>query len=98
MGQIGGHHWIVEFERPPEDEDRFNDLLDDALQSANYNYKAKRSTKYGIDRQLLTVAPRGLFLDYLRRRGKQGGQHKVPRLLNHRRLLEELLTTINGGS
>ena len=98
LGQIGGHHWIVEFERPPEDEDRFNDLLDDALQSANYNYKAKRSTKYGIDRQLLTVAPRGLFLDYLRRRGKQGGQHKVPRLLNHRRLLEELLTTINGGS
>ncbi|NJC24998.1 acyl-CoA synthetase (AMP-forming)/AMP-acid ligase II [Lewinella antarctica] len=91
----GRHHWVVEFERAPADFDRFNDLLDVELQASNYNYKAKRSNDYAIGRHRLTVAPDGFFRGWLRARGKEGGQHKVPRLANHRRFLDDILARIN---
>jgi len=91
----GRHHWVVEFEQPPEDPEQFNQLLDDALIDANYNYAAKRSNDFAISRHELTVAPPGFFRDWLKSRGKQGGQHKVPRLSNDRKILEDVLKVVN---
>lgn len=87
----GLHHWVIEFERPPVDLDAFNDALDQALIGANYNYAAKRSNDFAIKRHELTVAPQGFFRSWMKSRGKMGGQHKVPRLANHRRFLEDIL-------
>jgi len=91
LEDAGRHHWVVEFERPPADIDAFNDALDEALVAANYNYAAKRSNNFAIRRHELTVAPSGFFRSWMKSRGKMGGQHKVPRLANHRRFLEDML-------
>ncbi len=94
VGQQGRHHWLVEFEQPPADLDRFNTVLDEALQTLNYNYAAKRSNDYAIVRHALTVLPDGFFRGWLRDRGKLGGQHKVPRLANHRNFLDDILSRL----
>ncbi len=91
MGNAGRHHWVVEFEKAPEDLAKFDQALDEALISVNYNYAAKRSNDYAIQKQRLTVAPPGFFRSWMKQRGKMGGQHKVPRLANHRRFLEDVL-------
>jgi hypothetical protein len=91
LAGAGRHHWVVEFEHPPASLDHFNRVLDQELIKANYNYAAKRSNNFAICQQELTVVPHGFFRSWLKDRGKMGGQHKVPRLANHRRYLEELL-------
>jgi len=87
----GRHHWIIEFDRPPTDLELFSCVLDEELIKANYNYAAKRSNNFAISRQEITVAADGFFRSWLKDRGKMGGQHKVPRLANHRRYLEDIL-------
>ena len=95
VGKQGRHHWLVEFERPPTDVTAFELALDEALKQQNYNYAAKRTNDYAIVRQRLTVVPRGFFRNWLAGRGKLGGQHKVPRLANHREFLEDMLAGID---
>ncbi|WP_116124628.1 GH3 auxin-responsive promoter family protein [Lewinella sp. IMCC34183] len=92
----GRHHWLVEFERPPADLETFNRVLDEALQERNSNYRAKRANDYAITRHALTVLPQGFFRQWLAERGKLGGQHKVPRLANHRNFLEDILARVGG--
>ncbi|MTB53545.1 GH3 auxin-responsive promoter family protein [Lewinella sp. W8] len=94
LREAGQHHWVIEFEREPEDLEAFNRALDQALINRNYNYAAKRSNDYAILRHNLTVAPEGFFRRWLKEAGKLGGQHKVPRLANHRRYLEDILQRI----
>ncbi|MFK8163589.1 MAG: GH3 auxin-responsive promoter family protein, partial [Lewinella sp.] len=91
LNGAGWHHWVIEFEQPPNDLDAFNQALDEQLIGANYNYAAKRSNDFAIRRHALTVAPTGFFRSWLKARDKMGGQHKVPRLVNHRRFLEDIL-------
>lgn len=87
----GGHQWMIEFSQPPHDEARFARVLDDTLRQLNSDYDAKRYHDLALQPPLLTVAAVGTFERWLARRGKLGGQHKVPRLSNSRELLEELL-------
>ena len=91
LSDAGRHHWVIEFDTPPTDLEVFNRRLDEALIAVNYNYAAKRSNDFAIKRHALTVAPPGFFRDWMKGRGKMGGQHKVPRLANHRRFLESVL-------
>ncbi|MFT6721355.1 MAG: hypothetical protein ACJA0J_002158 [Bdellovibrionota bacterium] len=87
----GRHHWVIEFELVPENLDFFERILDEELIKANYGYAAKRSNNFAISRQKITVAPAGFFRSWMKDKGKMGGQHKVPRLANHRRYLEDIL-------
>ncbi|MBB4077646.1 hypothetical protein GGR28_000247 [Lewinella aquimaris] len=91
VGKQGRHHWLIEFERPPTDIEKFNRTLDEALQEQNNNYAAKRGNDFAIVRHKLTLLPSGFFHNWMRERGKLGGQHKVPRLANHREFLEDIL-------
>ncbi|WP_026232048.1 GH3 family domain-containing protein [Neolewinella persica] len=91
LSGAGWHHWVIEFEKSPSDMEAFNRVLDEQLIDANYNYAAKRSNDFAIRRHELTVAPVGFFRSWLKSKGKMGGQHKVPRLANHRRFLEDIL-------
>ena len=87
----GGHEWLVEFENPPPDLDEFNRLLDINLQKANSDYEAKRSKNIALEQLRLHALPPGTFLNWMRARGKYGGQNKIPRLANHRQYVDEIL-------
>ena len=87
-----GHEWLVEFDRPPADIEVFQTLLDNNLQRANSDYEAKRFKSMALERLCLRILPRGTFHNWLRMKGKFGGQHKVPRLANHRKYVDEILS------
>lgn len=98
-GHSRGHHqWLIEWSAPPADKERFADELDKALQSVNSDYQAKRSGNIFLDRLTVTDAPAGLFDRWLESTGKLGGQRKVPRLSNDRRIMEQLLNMINTNN
>ncbi len=85
------HQWVVEFDKQPDDVVRFAEVLDRALQQINSDYEAKRFKNLTLQPLELIVARNGLFEDWLRSRGKMGGQHKVPRLCNDRKIIDEVL-------
>ena len=87
----GHHQWLIEFEKAPADLEAFADILDKALQEVNSDYEAKRYKGIFLDRLEIVVARPHLFDDWLREKGKLGGQHKIPRLSNTRDLIEEML-------
>jgi len=87
----GGHHWLVEFDKMPLSVEKFSKHLDENLQQINSDYEAKRFKNMALEPLKLTVLPAGTFHAWMRSRGKFGVQHKVPRLANHRRYLEEIL-------
>ncbi|MGV8944823.1 MAG: GH3 auxin-responsive promoter family protein [Lutibacter sp.] len=87
----GGHEWLIEFRIPPKNLNYFTELLDNALKSVNSDYEAKRYHNMTLAMPIINCARNGLFYDWLKSKGKLGGQHKVPRLSNSRKHLEELL-------
>jgi hypothetical protein len=87
----GAHEWLVEFEKEPVDINKFTDELDAALKSINSDYEAKRHKDIALGKPVVHVMKRGIFTEWLRSKGKLGGQHKVPRLSNERKLIEEIL-------
>lgn len=89
------HQWIIEFAQDPTDLEQFADLLDKRLQQLNSDYEAKRDKNITMQRLELIKAPEGLFNQWLKSKGKLGGQHKVPRLSNSRNFIEELLKMMN---
>lgn len=91
----GAHEWIIEFEKEPENLNHFSSLLDEALQEENSDYEAKRYKNMTLHSLKVRKAKKGLFYEWLSKKGKLGGQHKVPRLSNSREILEELLAEID---
>ena len=87
----GAHEWLVEFDKEPGNLNEFTVELDKALQSINSDYEAKRYKDIALHLPLLHRMPKGLFNEWLKSKGKLGGQHKVPRLSNERTLIEEIL-------
>ena len=92
----GGHEWLIEFGTPPPDPEKFADLLDRNLQQVNSDYAAKRYQDLALRRLTLRVLPKNSFNNWLKQKGKFGGQHKVPRLANHREYVEEILKFVGG--
>jgi hypothetical protein len=86
----GAHEWLIEFEKVPMDLNAFTICLDKNLQSLNSDYEAKRYKDIALGLPQITAVKKGCFHEWLKRKGKLGGQHKVPRLSNERKLLEEL--------
>ncbi len=87
----GAHEWLVEFEKEPENIEQFITELDKALQEVNSDYEAKRYKNIALRMPVLHVLKKGSFNNWLKSRGKLGGQHKVPRLCNERKYIEEIL-------
>ena len=85
------HQWLIEFAQEPESMEKFAKILDVSLQQINSDYEAKRYKNKTMQQLELVVARKNLFSDWLRSKGKLGGQHKVPRLSNSRQYIEELL-------
>ena len=87
----GRHQWMVEFEKMPPSLDDFAALLDKTLQQLNSDYEAKRYKEISLQPLEIIVAREGTFYEWLRMKGKLGGQHKIPRLSNERTFIEELI-------
>ena len=87
----GGHEWLIEFEKEPADLGLFTFELDSALKNANSDYEAKRHKDIALRMPLIRNLSKGIFNEWLKSKGKLGGQHKVPRLSNERVYLEEIM-------
>lgn len=85
------HQWLIEFSKEPDSLQRFADALDEKLQEINSDYEAKRSHNVTLQHLEVVKARPGLFNDWLKQKGRLGGQHKVPRLSNSRKNMDELL-------
>ena len=86
----GAHEWMIEFKENPQDINDFQKILDEAIQSLNSDYEAKRYNNMTLNPLIINVARKNLFYDWLKDRDKLGGQHKIPRLSNQRDYLEQL--------
>jgi hypothetical protein len=92
-GGLPYHEWFVEFEQEPKDLKAFSTKVDRYLQHKNIYYLDL--IKGSILRPLeIRSLKKNSFIDYMRSQGKLGGQNKVPRLSNDRKIADEL---INGG-
>ena len=85
------HQWLIEFSKAPQDLKAFSEILDTRLQELNSDYEAKRFDDVTLQPLEIIKARPNLFNDWLKSKGKLGGQHKVPRLSNSRDNLEEML-------
>ena len=93
--EAGAHEWIIEFEKKPKEFERFIDILDNTLREVNSDYDAKRFKDMALKRPKVHQAPDGTFYQWLKKKGKLGGQHKVPRLANERKYVDEILEILN---
>jgi hypothetical protein len=89
--ESGAHEWIIEFEKKPAEFERFVDILDETLRRINSDYDAKRFKDMALRRPIVRKAPEGTFFNWMKERGKIGGQHKVPRLANNREYADAIL-------
>lgn len=85
------HQWLIEFSVMPDSLEKFRHILDKTLQEINSDYEAKRHKDITLQELEIIVARPNLFHDWLKQKGKLGGQHKIPRLCNNRDILEEML-------
>jgi hypothetical protein len=90
----GAHEWLIEFETPPEDLNLFTLQLDEALKSVNSDYEAKRYKNIALRLPIVHLLKENTFNKWLKSKGKLGGQHKVPRLSNERKMIEEILRIV----
>jgi hypothetical protein len=81
-GAMGYHQFVVEFLKEPVDLRRFRDRLDGELSNRNADYLAHRIPGVGLQPPTVIAARAGSFEAWMRRRGKLGGQNKVPRMDN----------------
>jgi len=87
----GAHEWLIEFEKEPDNIEFFTSILDNALKSVNSDYEAKRYKNLTLGLPEIKIMKKGTFYQWLKNKGKLGGQNKVPRLHNDRKYIEEVL-------
>jgi hypothetical protein len=90
-GKKGGHEWLVEFKVKPSSMEEFTRLLDKTLREINSDYDAKRAHNLALIEPVVHSVEEGTFYNWMRSRGKLGGQNKVPRLSNSREYIEDIL-------
>ena len=95
-GKQGRHEWLIEFSKLPESEDVFVETLDSELRKINGDYDAKRYKDMALLLPKIRVAPVQHFYNWLKSKGKLGGQNKVPRLSNSREYIEPMLAMIQS--
>ncbi len=88
------HEWLIEFDIEPVDLGYFIDVFDNALKSLNSDYEAKRYHNLILKEPKIKSVPQGTFYNWLKTKGKLGGQHKVPRLSNDRIVIDEVMKLI----
>lgn len=93
----GYHEWLVEFVKPPMNLKEFSSILDQELGKLNEDYAAKRRHGIAIEAPVVREMPQGTFYQWLKKKDKLGGQHKIARLSNSREFVNELLNLKNSS-
>jgi hypothetical protein len=93
-GTRGSHEWIIEFIKPPRSQEEFAFILDETLRKVNSDYDAKRTKDLALVAPTIHSVAEGTFYNWMKKRGKLGGQNKVPRLSNSREFVEDILAMI----
>jgi len=93
----GAHEWLIEFEQAPENVEAFAYELDCALKTLNSDYEAKRYKDIALVMPMVHSLNKNVFHEWLRSKDKLGGQHKVPRLSNDRKYVDEILQLIHNS-
>ncbi|WP_422008063.1 GH3 auxin-responsive promoter family protein [Roseivirga pacifica] len=93
----GAHEWVIEFTDEPNDLEEFTKALDASLRKINSDYDAKRHKGLALSLPIVHKAEPGCFYRWMKKRGKLGGQNKVPRLSNTREYLDDLLEMLQGA-
>lgn len=88
----GAHEWLIEFAVPPNNIEYFSAVLDNAMKSINSDYEAKRYNDLILSKPIVHSLPPQTFYKWFEMKNKLGGQHKVPRLNNDRKYVEEILS------
>ncbi|HNP08510.1 MAG TPA: GH3 auxin-responsive promoter family protein [Cyclobacteriaceae bacterium] len=83
------HEWLVEFANPPSDIKAFSEKLDDHLRTLNVYYN-DLITGNILRTLVITSLKRNSFIEYMKSLGKLGGQNKVPRLSNDRKIADAI--------
>lgn len=84
------HEWIIDFSSEPDDIDAFAAFLDDEMQKRNVYYADLIKGKILKPLEIRNVS-KGAFNEYMKSQGKLGGQNKVPRLSNDRKIADGIL-------
>ena len=92
----GAHEWLIEFEKEPENLSDFASALDRTLKNVNSDYEAKRFNNIALGPPIIRPLKKGTFYHWMKKRDKLGGQHKVPRLSNSRKFVEDILLFTEG--
>jgi hypothetical protein len=93
-GKKGSHEWIIEFKVVPKDLQEFTTVLDESLREINSDYDAKRANDLALIIPTVHSVRSGTFYNWMKKRGKLGGQNKVPRLSNTREYVEDILEMV----
>ncbi len=88
-GGLPYHEWLVEFVQAPADMEAFRSRVDELLQQKNVYYYDLIQGNI-LQPLHIRILAKNAFIDYMRSQGKLGGQNKVPRLSNDRRIADEL--------
>jgi hypothetical protein len=96
-GGKGGHEWIIEFKKDPSELNTFIEVLDDTMRQLNSDYDAKRYKNIALQKPVVHPVRQGTFYNWMKKRNKLGGQNKVPRLVNSREYLDDILQMIRQG-
>lgn len=92
-GNRGSHEWVIEFINEPDNRELFEQSVDQTLREVNSDYDAKRHKDMALQSPIFHYVEKGTFYNWMKKRGKLGGQNKVPRLANDREYLDDLLRT-----
>jgi hypothetical protein len=93
-GKKGSHEWTIEFKVVPKDLQEFTTVLDESLREINSDYDAKRANDLALIIPTVHSVRSGTFYNWMKKRGKLGGQNKVPRLSNTREYVEDILEMV----
>ena len=94
----GSHEWLIEFHTteneiiPQSKIEEFANILDKEICNNNSDYEAKRSGNSTLNRLTLTTVAKGTFYQWMKSRGKIGGQNKIPRMSNSRKYIDSILS------
>jgi hypothetical protein len=89
-GELPYHEWFIEFEKEPEDLKLMADQIDKKMQKQNSYYFDLIEGKILQTLRITRVTKNG-FKDYMKSIGKLGGQNKIPRLSNDRKIADKLM-------